>query len=388
MIFLDGQAKEQTEDYVKMLKAVGSLSRLFTDSDVPFLYYRAAENIFCKAFEADNKSRSDVSVDAVKGDRGIGLKTYRYKNSQLEKVAEFNKNNSLYSSLSAKDLVHYVAESRNERIETTSQLYELGSSLYHCVARKKDTFILYETNMDLVDINSIRDISTSSNGNSISFTDRKNNYTFNRTKSTLFKKFVPPAEVFQFNVDIMEDPYSAIVNLMDKYDVTFEKVVTGSAEQDQQTNCVILPLYSLNPRSGEDRVAKRSGLNQWNAEGRPRNPNEVYIQIPAWIHHSFPEFFPERDIVFNLRLPDNHYISAKVCQDGRKALMSNPNSDLGEWLLRKILQLREGELLTYELLEKIGIDSVAIYKEGTDNFSIEFKKLGSYEDFIEKVAAN
>jgi len=34
--------------------------------------------------------------------------------------------------------------------------------------------------------------------------------------------------------------------------------------------------------------ADKSGLNQWNARGRDRNPNEVYIPIPAEIHKNFP----------------------------------------------------------------------------------------------------
>ena len=57
--------------YKKMLKILGSLTGLFSDSDVPFLYYRVTENLFCKAFSAKNLSRSDVSADASVGDVGI-----------------------------------------------------------------------------------------------------------------------------------------------------------------------------------------------------------------------------------------------------------------------------------------------------------------------------
>ena len=34
------------------------------------------------------------------------------------------------------------------------------------------------------------------------------------------------------------------------------------------------------------------------------------------------------------RIPNGSYLRAKVCQDGNKALMTNPNSNLGKWLLR------------------------------------------------------
>jgi hypothetical protein len=39
---------------------------LFSESSTPYLYYRSAENVYCRAFVADNLARSDVSVDAVK----------------------------------------------------------------------------------------------------------------------------------------------------------------------------------------------------------------------------------------------------------------------------------------------------------------------------------
>lgn len=95
-MFLQNQSEKNKNLYIQLLKAVGSLSRLNTDSKIPYLYYRSAENIFCKAFEADNLSRSDCSVDARFGDIGIGLKTFLYGNgSSYQKVAEFNKDRNL-----------------------------------------------------------------------------------------------------------------------------------------------------------------------------------------------------------------------------------------------------------------------------------------------------
>ena len=145
---------------------------------------------------------------------------------------------------------------------------------------------------------------------------------------------------------------------------------------------VFLPLYST--KSGEKVVPEKSGLNQWNASGRPRDPNEVYIPIPAWIHEAYPSFFPNRDEAFVLVLPNGSEMSAKVCQDGSKALMSNPNSALGEWLLRGVLNLEEKELLTYRELEEIGLDSVVIYKTEAGKYDIDFTKIGSYEQFQSK----
>src|SRR5450830_1205555 len=98
----------------------------------------------------------------------------------------------------------------------------------------------------------------------------------------------------------------------------------------------------------------KSSLNQWNASGRPRNNNEIYIRIPKLIHEKFSKFFPSRYKEFKLILPNKKELSAKICQDNGKALMSNPNSALGQWLLRDVLNLKMGELLTYEKLEDIG----------------------------------
>jgi hypothetical protein len=134
-------------------------------------------------------------------------------------------------------------------------------------------------------------------------------------------------------------------------------------------------------RGGVKHVPEKSGLNQWNAAGRPRDPNEIYIPIPAWIHRKFPGFFPEREVPFELTLPDRNILNAKVCQDGSKALMSNPNSALGKWLLRDVLNLKEKELLTYDKLQAIGLDTVVIYKIDSEHYDIDFTRIGSYEKF-------
>jgi hypothetical protein len=63
--------------------------------------------------------------------------------------------------------------------------------------------------------------------------------------------------------------------------------------------------------------------------------------------------------------------------------MSNPNKALGKWLLREVLKLKEGELLTYKKLELIGIDSIRIDKIDTQNFKINFVTSGSFEEYLE-----
>ena len=167
----------------------------------------------------------------------------------------------------------------------------------------------------------------------------------------------------------MEDPLSELKKLLFEKGLLLEK-----EKRIKQT--VYLPLYGKNKT-----VFEKSGLNQWNAGGRDRHHNEIYIPIPAEVHKNFPGFFPSRDISFLLKLPNGTEMKSKICQDNGKALMSYSNKELGKWILRDILKLREGELLTYERLQILGIDSVRIDKVSSSEFEINFSKIGSYEKF-------
>lgn len=80
-------------------------------------------------------------------------------------------------------------------------------------------------------------------------------------------------------------------------------------------------------------------------------------------------------------VPTKEVLSAKVCQENSKALMTDPNKALSDWLLRKILKLKEGELATIEKLNELGLDSVIITKIDEENFKIDIMKTDSYEVF-------
>lgn len=96
-------------------------------------------------------------------------------------------------------------------------------------------------------------------------------------------------------------------------------------------------------------IFERSGLNQWNANGRKRDFEEIF--------------------------------TVKVCQENSKALMINPNKALSDWLLRRVLQLAEGELATIEKLDKLGFDSVIIMKDENGDFIIDIMKTNTYAGF-------
>lgn len=367
-MFFETQSEKQRQEYQDFLKIAGCLSNLFSDSKVPYLYYRVAEKVFCRAFEAEDLSRSDVSADAKKGILGIGLKTFLVGNNKtFQKVAEFNSDRPLYTDLKPHELIAKVSELRNTRIEFTENTHGLEKSLYHCVLRDSRKFKIFEESMDKVDIQNIRNVKA--NRSSITFDDGIHEYSFLLSKSTLTKRFTTDPIIYQFDVDILEDPLFELQKLLSQKDLLLEK-----EKRIKQT--VYLPLY------GRDHtVFEKSGLNQWNAGGRARHADEVYIPIPAEIHKNFQGFFPDRDTPFSLKLPNGNIMQSKVCQDNNKSLMSYSNRELGKWILRDILKLKEGELLTYEKLQILGIDSVRIDKISNSEFEINFAKIGSYEQF-------
>ena len=386
-MFYELQPQIQRENYKKMLSIVGSLTQLFSESDCPYLAYRAHENIFCKYFEAENLARLDCSADAKKNRIGIGLKTWTGQDDQ--KVAEFGKLRETFAGLTGLDLVKKIAEYRNERIRVTKNLNGIDEMIYHVIKRVPGAMQVLECAFDYIDIDHISIITNRGNVNNTYFTDGRHTYHFSTSKNTLYMIFEDLELLDNFNVEIMDDPYTCLMNLMPGVnaegaaeDVARLRTVVPKANQ------VCLRLYSTKP-NGTKYVAEKSGLNQWNGarfvrrtgEYKPRDPNELYIPYPAEDRRNTVGFFPDRDTVFNLRLPDGSEIPAKICQDDGKAIMSNPNNLLGEWLLRKVFELSEGTLVTYDMLLKFGIDSVIFTKHGELDYSVDFAEIGTYEAF-------
>jgi len=376
MSLLKKQNKQNQDLYLENIKNIAALSALFTTTlEAPYLVSRATENIYCESLGAKNLGRDDTAIDAILDNVGVGIKTFLHNNGNtLQKVAEFNRDSHLYRDLVPKEKVRRIAELRNERLQFAINNYGVTSLIYHCITRKKDgTVCFYETPMDFIDIKNIKNVV--SKQNSIAFEDGLNEYSFNLTKSVLMKRFSLTDTKYlagKVQVEIIDNPYELLSKL----------ITTHSARivQTKSNPFVVLPLYSFSNSKGKF-VAEKSGLNQWNAGGRARNANEVYIPISSKIHQVFPGFFPSRDIKFELILPNGNKLSTKVCQDGNKALMSDPNKALGKWLLRDVLDIKELQILTYEKLETIGIDSVRVTKIDSFTYEIEFMELGSYDEF-------
>lgn len=373
-MFYDNQPVEQQIQYKKMLSIIGNLTLLFSESDSPYLPYRAHENIFCKYFQADNLARTDCSADAKKDNIGIGLKTWTGNNDQ--KVAEFGKLREKYSNLKGLELVKTIANYRNERIRVTMKLIGVDSMLYHIIKRVPNTMQIIEHAFNFIDINNIKLIEKRGNINNTYFNDGNNTYHFSSSKNTLYMIFENYDILDEFNVEIIADPYSHLMNMSSS--INMQSTVPTQIDYSDK---VCLRLYSSKP-DGTKFIGEKSGLNQWNAGGRTRNPNEIYIPFPATDRKLSANFFPPKDIPFNLEMPDGSVISTKICQDGGKAIMSNPNKALGEWLLRGVFELPEYTIITYEMLEIFGIDSIIFTKVSKNQYKVTFADTGTYEDFI------
>jgi hypothetical protein len=366
-------SKEQLTEYEKELAIIASLSNLYSDSKAPMIYYRATENIYCRAFGAQNISRSDCTADAIFNlTTGVGIKTFLGRpQGSYQKIAEFNKQEPLYRDLTGIDLVKKIASLRNDRIDFTIRNYGLKSMIYHCILRYENQEIrVYEEPMHRIDIDAIR--ITENNNSNCRFTDGIEQYEFYYPKSTLFKFFKPIPPFLVFKAPIVDDPMEYLSKFSDA-------MPSGKMNQFSPYPYMVVPLYSENSKRGRF-VAEKSGLNQWNAGGRSRDPNEVYIRFPKWLRDEYPGFFPPRGEPWMMTLPNHDCLKMAVCQDTGKALMSNPNKALGKWILRDVLDIPEGHVVTYEDLCAVGINSIKIIKQGPRSFACDFIENDADED--------
>ena len=397
MIFLNKQSQSSIDKYIEYLKIIGGLSNLFSSSDKPFVQYRVAENAFCKAFNADNLARADVAYDAIKDGYGIGCKTFILSgNTKIEKIAEFNSCSEELRTLEEIELANRLADERNKRVRFADREYNINDRLYHIVGRDSGKIKLFDTSYDLINKEEIQILSNTSS--SLKFKDDLNEYNFNYSKSVLMKRFTVPDNCIEIDIDIISNPLELLANLEFTTPIIDKQLILEAEIAQKKTSIianeelvpgkdyVILPLYSpkAKQKSKDPIVPLKSQLNQWNAGGRARDYGEVYIPVPSQIHKCCPCFFPDRDIDFKLKIANGDILSAKLCQMGAKALMTNPNNALATWMLRKILEINEGEVLTYQHLLNMGYDCVQITKTDELTYKIDFAQINEYENFIER----
>ncbi|ACV27116.1 phospholipase D-like domain-containing protein [Kangiella koreensis] len=376
-MFYNNQENELKEKYKNLLIALGSLSKLYSSSIKPYLHYRGHEGVFNYSFKAVDHSRSDISFDSSKNSIALGLKTFLHNNgSTFQKIAEFNTVDSQIRQFGSnhKKLIKYISEQRNKRLEQSLAITGCEHMLYHLLTRSDNEMHVSEVEMTPITLKKIKGVIKKNN--IIHFRDNFYEYKFSLSKNTLFKKFDLSNQIVDsFEVRIIDNPYDVLNDLIQQ-DISTDESLNGEF--------IILPLY--NARNEE--VSKGTGLNKWNAAGRKRHKDEVSISIPRWIHTTFPDFFsynPNNNQPFNLKLPNGLILPAKVCEQGGKALQSNPNRALGNWLLRDVLKVPAGKLVTLKMLREANIDSVMLTKVDKDShqYEIDFLKCGSYQEFYD-----
>lgn len=391
--YLDDSEKEE---YIKFLKIFGAISGLFKDikegnnANKPYLYYRNHEKLFAKVFNVQDLTRKDSAFDViaeVNGDRiGIGLKTWIHNNDKsYQKVAEFNKVAPIeFAPLIERkedfNLIYRVSELRNERILLDQRQYDTDYDIYHNITRDNNVMNIVETSYDLISLEKLR--LEEQNGKTYRFTDGSNNYKFYASKSVLLKEFNANETniIKQIPIQLYEDPFELLKSIsLDAFD-----------EKEEKKEEIFLPIYS----DRSFKVEVKSGFNAWNGASKSKGSGllrpeyEAYITIAKWIHVTFPNFFgfnaldkKERDNAspFNLHLPDGRIARAIITQDNGKSLQTNPQSFLGEWILRDVLGLKARELLTMRHLYALGVDSLKITKMDENNFTIELAETYAYE---------
>lgn len=388
--------------YSDLLKSVASLSRLYSDSDIPLIHSRFIEKLFKEASidEVRDLSRQDISFDCiVNKNTGVGIKTFRGDtNTSTEKIAEFNNLSFSFEGLGTYELAETVSLARNNRIISDAKEVEvdLNNSYYHCLIRRSGAAFIHEEPFELIDVSNLSLLPNTRSRNPF-FTDGKSQYSFNRSKSTLLKKFelnkyfnsqlidipiIPENEIFDVLINFYQDLNTDLIK--NEKQGSLELLTTNTEKEDY----VILPLYGQKKHKF---VEEKSGINAWNAGGRPRKFGESYIPIPSIVHKIKPNFFPPKDEKFKTKLPNNKIIDTKICQDGNKAFQSDPLTDLCSWLYQIIdldikksnVRFQKKDIYTYKDLEMVGKDSVKIIKVNNKDFHYEMHTmpLDSFEKF-------
>ena len=353
-MFYNLQPKQNRTIYKRFLNAAAILGNLNRpNSVIPQISSRASEDIFCRAFNAEDLGRKDVSIDAYKPNDGIGIKTFQ--GPKMQKVAEFNNRKKYPIPPRPLQIAYSIAEYRNKRLSKTANDLSLDRMLYHYVYRNKNQEIqIFEQEMSTINIHGIQ-LLKSTNPEIIKFSDGISRYSFNKSKSVLYLSFS------------MDRPLDSFIYQYNKRDFEYfiENILPKSKNKESK-NSLVLKLFNQR----KNIVELKSGLNQWRASGRERHYDEVYIPIPIIVHRENPGFFPKRDQTFRIETNTGEKFLAKVCQENSKALMSNPNKSLGKWILRDILKIQKGALVTVRHLERAKVDSIKIEKFDENNFRI------------------
>lgn len=409
--------------YESLIKAIGSLSGLFGDGVNANIHYRTVERLFIYTTKAKDLTRKDKVFDALVGksfEIGVGIKTFALQNkgvkSKMEKVQELTRiaGSGHLDRLPPEKLVRRVSEIRNKSIRSDSNQFgvDISKSIYHCLVRLGDAAYIHEQPYPLIDLENLlpansrgkvlRRWNKAKSRSTIHFFDGKHHYSYHTSKNTLSMRFEFPNLLHARRLDMTRIPdiwdvldsgqfFSALTDQPPK--ITGKPLKKSTSMGKPGVDYVVLPLYTL--RNEGKKVEKKSGINFWNAGGRKRKYGEAYIPVPKAVHDAAPGFFPRVGNYFLVQLPDRTSpVRASLCQENGKALMSEKNNELCQWLY-KVLDPYISEdafklppkrkPFEYNDLVEIGSDCIVVTKiqsSPSATFSIELGALGDYEEFL------
>lgn len=334
-----------------------------------------------------------------------------------------------------KQIIQMISKTRNRRMASHEATIAgvgndpeavFGERYYHYLCPADDgTIFVGETAYSQIDLSRLQLLVNGKK--SVVFTDSRKVYKYTFADSTLHMNFDHRGSgksagsdiVDKFAATYLTDPYRALA-LMAKPSILngsgLEQIATLPVSEpttSSDTESHVWTIYS--PRKYRDtpagEVHAKSGLNHWHAG--PKNPNhpesgrpidEAYIPIPRSVkfHQEFPNFFgvdeygtPISKMVKNnkgtwesvfpgrknkerrsfelILKPSNTSIRAYLTESSNKAIMSlGKQTELGRWLLRDVMQLEVGEILTRSKLIEINIDAFKLTKLGNRRVSLEF----------------
>lgn len=404
--------EKQREEYISFLKMYGSLSALFnqksSETGAPYLDSKFQETIYARSFASQEvdigNTPHDVCSTFEDGYKvGIGIKTFLNSSPSYQKVMQMKSSKQEIEKFnnenSKKELAKIIAVIKNNKLDADYGRLGLNEegNIYHYVTRDKGKMIIQETSYPKIDISTLKVGKLTSS--SFMFKDENKEYKYTFADSQVWMKFGTKEDtkiLSEIDIDILSDPFDFLKNAFDEFQ---EK----SADRQRNKNYTYLPLYSYKQK----KVNFKSGINAFN--GAPKTKNgfhrpiaEVYIPIPKdyWRKHPF-WFNPKIDMRdykkykkdtglssyrFSLHLPNGKVYPALIGQQGFKALETDPQSALGEWLLYDVLKLSKGEIVTDEKLSEVGFDSVKLWRNDPLDYSniwIDFAHTGSFEQYME-----
>ena len=145
-----------------------------------------------------------------------------------------------------------------------------------------------------------------------------------------------------------------------------EKILSAYKVTDRNN---LLPQIEISLLRKNGDIHSRSGLNWGQREGRKKS--QAYIPLPSKIRTE--RFFPENDY-FTVYTEDdiNLAFTAKLAQQGKKAIHStNDNSIIGQYF-RKKMGLDENAFITKEALLNYGRTDVTFVKVNNETFIMDF----------------